>query len=176
MINAGKGVFNAVMKKGTHVGSNVGLGNRLLAEVGGADNIAQMGVLRANRKTAIKSQQSIKSGFDSQIAEKNKQLSNSLLDESDKAGIMKMRDELQSQSLAAQKDAMKGYGKRDMAKGYGKEAWGFMRAGTAGQQAVKFGAAGAAYMGVNAVGRAVTGGGATYNSSGQRDIMGVPLI
>lgn len=37
-------------------------------------------------------------------------------------------------------------------------------------------AVGAAWMGMNGIGRAVTGGGMTYNNTGERDIAGIPFI
>lgn len=56
------------------------------------------------------------------------------------------------------------------------QAWDMYNAGTAGQRAIKYGATAAAYFGAAGVGRALTGGGVTYNSNGERDIMGVPLF
>lgn len=44
------------------------------------------------------------------------------------------------------------------------------------QKAVKAGVLGAGWMGLNGAGRLVSGGSATTNNAGQRDIMGVPLI
>lgn len=51
-----------------------------------------------------------------------------------------------------------------------------MNAGSAAQVATKWGAVGAGYMALNGIGRGLSGGGATYDSSGKRDIMGVPFI
>lgn len=54
--------------------------------------------------------------------------------------------------------------------------WNAMNTGSAAQVATKWGAVGAGYMALNGMGRAVSGGGATYDSSGKRDIMGVPFV
>lgn len=42
--------------------------------------------------------------------------------------------------------------------------------------AARTGAVGAAWMGVNGLGRMATGGGMTYNNTGERDIAGIPFI
>lgn len=57
-----------------------------------------------------------------------------------------------------------------------KHSFKAMNAGSAGQIATKWGAVAGGYLAVNGAGRALTGGGATYNASGDRDIMGVPLV
>lgn len=57
-----------------------------------------------------------------------------------------------------------------------KGTFNAMNAGSAGQVAAKWGAVAGAGLILNGTGRAMTGGGATYNSSGQRDIMGVPFV
>lgn len=62
------------------------------------------------------------------------------------------------------------------AAGVAKHTFNGMNTGTAGQIAGKWGAVAGTGMAVAGAGRAVTGGGVTYNSSGQRDIMGIPLI
>lgn len=51
-----------------------------------------------------------------------------------------------------------------------------MWAGNWQQRAVKAGAVGAGWMALNGAGRLASGGTATTNNSGQRDIMGIPLI
>lgn len=51
-----------------------------------------------------------------------------------------------------------------------------MNSGNAAQIATKWGAVAAAGVVVNGTGRALTGGGVTYNSSGERDIMGIPFV
>jgi hypothetical protein len=48
--------------------------------------------------------------------------------------------------------------------------------GTMGQRAIKTGAIGGAYMGGNTMLRGATGGGATYNNDGERDIAGIPFL
>lgn len=50
--------------------------------------------------------------------------------------------------------------------------WG----GSVGQIAARNGALVGGYLGVSAAGRAVSGGGLTYNNQGQRDIAGIPFI
>lgn len=62
------------------------------------------------------------------------------------------------------------------AAGVTKHTFNAMNSGTAGQIASKWGMVAGAGIVVNGAGRAMTGGGVTYNSSGQRDIMGIPLI
>jgi hypothetical protein len=54
--------------------------------------------------------------------------------------------------------------------------WRAMNEGTAAQVATKWGVVAGTYMTLNAMGRAATGGGVTYNAAGQRDIMGIPFI
>lgn len=51
-----------------------------------------------------------------------------------------------------------------------------MNAGSAGQVAAKWGTVAAGYMAINGIGRGLSGGGLTYNNTGQRDIMGVPFV
>jgi hypothetical protein len=48
--------------------------------------------------------------------------------------------------------------------------------GTIGQRAIKTGAMGGAYMGGNTLVRGASGGGATYNNDGERDIAGIPFL
>lgn len=57
-------------------------------------------------------------------------------------------------------------------KAYGK----WMNQGTAGQVATKYGVTAGAYMGANMAGRAISGGGLTYNNEGRRDIAGIPIL
>lgn len=52
----------------------------------------------------------------------------------------------------------------------------FMNAGTTAQKATKYGMLGAAYFGAAGAVRGLSGGGVTYNASGERDIMGVPFF
>ena len=61
-------------------------------------------------------------------------------------------------------------------KDVGSGLWNTMNAGSTADVATKWGAVAGGYLALNGVGRAVTGGGVTYNSSGQRDIMGIPFI
>lgn len=48
--------------------------------------------------------------------------------------------------------------------------------GTKADKWKKAGYTAGAYVGANAAGRALTGGGTTYNADGERDIMGVPFV
>jgi len=52
----------------------------------------------------------------------------------------------------------------------------FMNAGKGPDRAIKYGMLGAAYFGASGAVRGISGGGVTYNASGERDIMGVPFF
>lgn len=52
----------------------------------------------------------------------------------------------------------------------------YLFGGTAGQIAARNGALVGGYVGLNAAGRAVSGGGMAHNNQGQRDIAGIPFI
>ena len=64
------------------------------------------------------------------------------------------------------KTPLKYFGASDY-KGQDGRAMAIMARGAAG---------GAAWMGLNAAGRVATGGGMTYNNTGERDIAGIPFI
>lgn len=52
----------------------------------------------------------------------------------------------------------------------------FMNAGEGSDRAIKYGMLGGAYFGAAGAIRGLSGGGVTYNASGERDIMGVPFF
>lgn len=92
-------------------------------------------------------------------------------------------DALRTGKKEAEENLIKAKATRDGDPGFFSTAGGVakgtlnaMNTGSAGQVAAKWGAAAGVYMVANGTGRAATGGGVTYNSRGQRDIMGVPLI
>ena len=58
----------------------------------------------------------------------------------------------------------------------GGAAKNYLTKGTKSELASRWGAVGAGYFGVNAIGRGVTGGSGNINGKGEKDIMGVPFV
>lgn len=172
-----KSAFNAAFKKDIFANSDANLMSRLFdaKALDGHTNIDKArGVLNARKETMTNTKSEIEKARTT-IADNRKMMD----------GLDKDSDDfkaLQTQ-IASREDVIKAQTKKQsdvgLMKTYGDvagHAWGAMNAGSAGQIATKWGAVGAGYMALNAAGRGLSGGGATYNSSGQRDIMGVPLI
>lgn len=86
------------------------------------------------------------------------------LDRSIQSAEKDLRDKLDNHSL------------RRTVQGAAGDTFKAMNTGTASQVAAKWGALGAGAFMLNGAGRALTGGGVTYNATGERDIMGIPFV
>jgi hypothetical protein len=172
-----KAGFNAVMKKGVFANSDAGVLKRLYdpqALDGHKSYEKAKGLVDARKSTMDQTKARIDEART--VITDNRKMQEGLDKNSDDFKALQGGIADQEAVIKAQTKAQGDVGFWKTYGGVAKQGFHAMNEGTGAQIATKWGAVGAGYLAVNGMGRAATGGGATYNSSGQRDIMGVPLI
>lgn len=110
------------------------------------------------------------------LREKNDNLYNQLKNTTNEEKAKVIRDAIAKNEEAILQAYQNMPSRKQLIRGVARDILHAMNEGTGSQRLMKWGTVAAGWFALNSIGRAMTGGGFTYNSSGERDIAGIPFI